>query len=166
VGLRTKLAADERAVDLDLVDFVDMMLATGFRIGETAAVTWPAVDLDAGTVEVRGTVIRIAAVGLVIKPKPKSRSGQRAVKLPRWAVAMLRARHDARVPNEWHAVFTSPTGRLRDPSNTQRDLRDLLDRAGHPGITTHAFRRTVATLMDCAGLRAPPPTSSAMPRCP
>ena len=28
-----KLAADEKALDLDLVDFVDMMLATGLRIG-------------------------------------------------------------------------------------------------------------------------------------
>jgi hypothetical protein len=34
---RAKLAADEKAVDLDLVDFIDMMLATGLRIGETAA---------------------------------------------------------------------------------------------------------------------------------
>jgi site-specific recombinase XerC len=52
--LRGKLAADEKAVELDLVDFVDMMLATGLRIGETAAITWPAVDLESGSVEVRG----------------------------------------------------------------------------------------------------------------
>jgi integrase len=34
------------------------MLATGLRIGEAAAVTWDALDLAAGTVEVRGTVVR------------------------------------------------------------------------------------------------------------
>jgi integrase len=58
------------------------------------------------------------------------------------------------VPNEWDVVFTSPTGRLRDPSNTQADLRDVFERAGYPDITSHTFRRTVATLMDRAGLTA------------
>jgi integrase len=58
------------------------------------------------------------------------------------------------VPNEWDVVFTSPTGRLRDPGNTQADLRDVYERAGYPDITSHTFRRTVATLMDRAGLTA------------
>lgn len=159
--LRAKIAADQRALDWDLVDLVDMMIATGFRIGETAAVTWPALDLDAGTVEVRGTVIRIRGAGLVIRWKPKSarrrggqESGWRAVELPTWCVRMLRARRERYVPNEWDVVFTSPTGLLRDPSNTQADLRDVFERAGYPEITSHTFRRTVATLMDRAGLTA------------
>lgn len=38
--------------------------------------------------------------------------------------------------------------------NTQADLRVIFDRAGYPGITSHTFRRTVATLMDDAGLSA------------
>ena len=37
-------------------------------------------------------------------------------------------------------------GLLGDPSNTQSDLRKVFDRAGYPGITSHTFRRTVATL--------------------
>jgi integrase len=61
--LRAKLRADQKAVDWDLVDFADAMLATGLRIGETSAITWSALDLDAGTVEVRGTVIRIKGRG-------------------------------------------------------------------------------------------------------
>jgi integrase len=55
-----------------LVDFVDMMMATGLRIGETSAITWPALDLDVGTVEVRGTVIRIRGKGLIIKGRRSS----------------------------------------------------------------------------------------------
>lgn len=64
--LRAKIAADRQAVDwdlVDLVDLVDMMMATGLRIGEAAAVTWPSLDLEGGTVEVRGTVIRITGKG-------------------------------------------------------------------------------------------------------
>jgi integrase len=134
--LRGKLAADEKALDLDLVDFVDMMLATGLRIGETAAITWPAVDLDSGSVEVRGTVIRVRGQGLVIKPKPKSEAGWRSIQLPSWCMAMLRRRRT--LPgNRWEAVFTSPAGVLRDPSNTQADLRSVFARLGYAGVTSH-----------------------------
>jgi integrase len=56
--------------------------------------------------------------------------------------------------NEWEAVFTSATGRLRDPSNTQADLRVAFPRIGYGDITAHTFRRAVATLMDLAGLSA------------
>jgi integrase len=152
--LRAKISADQEAVDWDLVDFVDMMLASGLRIGETSAITWPALDLEAGTVEVRGTVIRIDGKGLIIKPKPKSKAGWRIIELPSWAVAMLKRRQAEQQPNEWGAVFTSPLRHLRDPSNTQADLRDVFDRVKYPDITSHTFRRTVATLMDEAGLSA------------
>jgi integrase len=151
--LRAKLAADQKAVDLDLVDFVDMMMATGLRIGETAAITWPALDLDSGSVEVRGTVIRIRGVGLVIKPKPKSEAGWRSIELPSWCTAMAR-RRKFRPANPWEAVFTSPTGLLRDPSNTQADLREVFARVGYPSVTSHTFRKTVGSLMDDAGLSA------------
>ena len=40
----------------------------------------------------------------------------------------------SRRPNvdSWGAVFTSPTGLLRDPSNTQAGLRDVFRRIGYP----------------------------------
>lgn len=130
--LRVKLAADQKARDWDLLDFVDMMLATGKRIGENSAITWDALDLEAGTVEIRGTVIRVKGHGLQIKPKPKSKAGHRTLRLPSWAVKMLHRRQTEAVPNEWGVGFTSPTGLLRDPSNTQTDLRDVFRRIGYP----------------------------------
>jgi len=51
-------------------------------------------------------------------------------------------------------IFPSPQGRLRDPNNTSGGLRQALDRAGHPWVTSHTFRRTVATRLDEAGLSA------------
>ncbi|GAA1325843.1 hypothetical protein GCM10009610_59320 [Pseudonocardia xinjiangensis] len=117
------------------------MLATGLRIGEASAVTWDALDLDAGTVEVRGTVVRVKGVGLVLKWRTKSRSGFRTLELPRWAVEALRA-CQARVPaNEWNTVFTAPLGGLRDPSNTQADLRVVVAAAGYPWVTSHVYGR-------------------------
>jgi integrase len=152
--LRTKLAADQKARDWDLLDFIDMMLATGKRIGENSAITWDALDLDEGTVEIRGTVIRVKGQGLRIKPKPKSRAGYRKLRLPSWAVDMLRRRKRHAVPNGWNVVFTSPTGMLRDPSNTQADLREVFQRIGYPWVTSHVFRKTAATLLDDAGVAA------------
>lgn len=52
-------------------------------------------------------------------------------------------------------VFCSPTTLgLRDRSNTAADLREAFDAAGYPWVTSHSYRRTVATLMDEAGLSA------------
>ena len=71
------------------------MLASGLRIGEASAVTWAALDLDAGTVEVRGTVIRLTGKALVLMLTTKSTAGMRALALPSWCVQMLPAVADA-----------------------------------------------------------------------
>src|ERR1700753_1642883 len=67
-------------------------------------------------------------------------------------VGRLRAR--PRPTNRWGAVFTAPLDGLRDPSNTQADLRVIFDEAGYEWVTSHVYRKTVATLMDEAGLTA------------
>jgi hypothetical protein len=41
-----------------------------------------------------------------------------------------------------------------DPSHTQSDLRAAFDAAGHEQVTSHIYRKTVATIMDAAGLTA------------
>jgi integrase len=48
-------------------------------------------------------------------------------------------------------IFTSPTGLIRDPSNTQADLREALDRAGYRWVSSHVFRKTVASRLDDEG---------------
>jgi integrase len=154
VGRIESESSSARASGWDLVDFTDFMPATGLRIGEAAAVTWDALDLDAGTVEVRGIVVRVKGVGLSIKWRPKSKSGYRTLELPDWAVEMLRRRRASAQANEWGVVFTAPLGGLRDPSNTQADLRVVFADAGYPWVTSHVYRKTVATLMDAAGLSA------------
>jgi integrase len=149
--LRGWLSNDDKAREHDLPDLVDMLLATGLRVGEALAVTWDAVDLSAGTVEVRGTVIRVKGQGLMIKPAPKTRAGFRTLMLPSWAVEMLRLRPPGK-PDQ--TVFCSAVGGLRDRDNALSDLREALNAAGFDWVTSHTFRRTVATLMDQSGLSA------------
>jgi len=146
--LRALMTYDDKAVKRDLPDFVSFMLASGLRLGEALAVTWTAVDLDVGTIEVRGTVVRLTGQGLVLMPTTKSAAGMRMLALPSWCVQMLRDRSerlgDQRLGDD--PVFPAPKGGLRDPSNTQADLKDSLEWCGLPWVTSHVFRKTTATI--------------------
>ncbi|HEY3558902.1 MAG TPA: tyrosine-type recombinase/integrase [Kribbella sp.] len=128
VLLRKSLAADERAVEADLPDLVTFMLGTGVRIGESLAVLWSQVDLEAGIVAITHTIARVRGEGLTRK-NTKSRAGNRVLHLPLWAVSMLRARHAAGIHLDG-PVFADTLGSFRDPSNTRRALRTALSRVG------------------------------------
>lgn len=151
----TALSYDYKAIARDLPDLVGFLMATGLRIGEACGLTWDAVDLQAGTIEVRAAAVRVRGRGLVVKAT-KTDAGTRTLVLPRWCVGMLRARVDRLEATHGdrggRPVFPAPLGGWRDPSNTQADLRDAFAAAGFDWVTSHVFRKTVATLMDQAGL--------------
>lgn len=151
--LRAYLTYDPIAVRHDLPDLVALLSATGVRIGELAGLTWDCVDLDSGTIEVKATAIRVRNAGLVIKPGAKSQAGDRILELPSWCVDLLRRRKQCASTN---LVMPSPDGHIRDPSNSRRALQQALTRAGYGDehLTTHTFRRSVASIMESAGLGA------------
>ncbi len=149
--LRALLTYDDRARRRDIPDLVDALMASGARIGEVCGLVWGAVDLKEGTIEIRSTVVRVTGVGLVNKPRPKSGAGHRRLALPAWAVAVLAARFHDQGPDA--VVFPAPAGGgLRDPNNTQADIRDAVAEAGFVGWTSHLFgRKSVATILDDEG---------------
>lgn len=147
--LRALLTYDERALDRDVPDLVDLMLATGLRIGEATALHWEDFDLSAATVDVHRTLVRIKGQGVVVSDTTKTQAGKRLLVLPTWCVTMLARRSRGPGP-----VFMAQKGGLRDPTNTQADLRDALRTAGFGWATSHTLRKTVATTMDQAGLSA------------
>jgi len=150
--LRAMLTYDETAVARDILDFVDMMLATGLRIGETAAIQWSSIDLEQSCIDVgSGIVVRVRGAGLQIRRGDSSKLTVRTLTLPNWAVQMLRKRQ-RQGPATEELVFPAPKGGLRDPSNTSADLKDAFAAAGFDWMTSHVLRRTVATLIDGAGL--------------
>ncbi len=53
--------------------------------------TWDVLGLDAGTVEIRSTVVRVTGQGLARK-STKTASGARTLLLPPWCVEKLRSR--------------------------------------------------------------------------
>lgn len=128
------------------------MLATGIRIGEALAVVWSQVDLDAGTVQITSTLIRVRGEGLLRK-STKSRAGERTLPLPLSAVALLRERFmtGARLDQP---VFPDVSGGYRDPANVRRAIRDARGEEALAWITSHSFRKTTATILDEAALSA------------
>jgi integrase len=51
-------------------------------------------------------------------------------------------------------IFPSTAGTWRDPNNFGKQWRTVREDLGAPEITRHIFRKTVATLIDDAGLSA------------
>jgi integrase len=142
-------------------------LAIGLRLGEALGLQWRDVDLDAGAIVVRQQLQRVATPGaegksaLTLVPV-KTRTGERRVTLPAFAVDALRAhrqaQNTARLKAEtWHDrgfVFTRPNGLPLDPTGVTHDFRKLLTAAKLPALTFHGLRHSAASLLIASGLDA------------
>lgn len=140
--------------DADLADPVVMFAATGCRISELLGLRWSDVDLMAGTVSITGKVIRAKGRGLIRENTTKTEAGERVLPLPPFAVAMLLRRQVGAEPNPHDVVFPSEVGTLRDPDGMSRQWRRVRDALGFEWVVTHSFRKTLATMIDAAGLSA------------
>ena len=81
-------------------------------------------------------------------------AGRRVIPLPAFAVAMLSERRNLPYLGEQSVIFPSTNATLRDPDNFAGQWRKSRDELGVPDISSHSFRKTVATLIDDAGLSA------------
>ncbi|WP_432830918.1 tyrosine-type recombinase/integrase [Dactylosporangium sp. CA-092794] len=134
----------------DLADIVDLLLATGARIGEILALRWDDIDLalPRPTLTFSGTLVYVKARGLFRQPWTKSHASHRTVVLPRFAVDMLLGRQVHATSNTNNAIFHSRTGAWLWPNNVRRQWRAARKDTGLDWVTPHTFRKTVATLLD------------------
>ncbi len=134
----------------DLIDVLDIFLATGARIGEVLAIRWKDIDLKAKppTVTISGTVVMEKGRSAYRQDHPKTKAGFRTMKLPPFAAHTLERKYAAEQPKPEDMLFPSSTGTVRSPHNFRRQWRDA--RAGSPyeWVTPHVFRKSVATLID------------------
>lgn len=154
-ALATFLAAAEAAEDR-LHALWSTAVYTGCRQGELLALTWPDVDLDAGTLTVHRTLLR-ADAGRPVFGAPKTAHSRRTVTLPPSAVAALR-RHRRRQQTELAAlgpdyadyglVFCTRRGTALSARNVIRSFKAALARAGLPAtVRFHDLRHAAATTM-------------------
>lgn len=146
---------DPAAVSSGLRDLVRFMLGTGVRIGEALALTHDDVDFSTGTAEISSTLTDAKGRGTFIQPHPKTAAGHRVIALPLDVVNLLRERTELIWPdNSQHLFFPNDLGHVWQRGKVSRQLRGVLDTAGFQWVTSHTFRKTVATRLDECGLTA------------
>jgi integrase len=153
-NLLGRLATSGYCTTHDLVDPIMLLIATGLRRSELLGLRWSDYNDDAGTLSITGKVIRVTGQGLSRIDETKSESGRRTLPLPQFAIEMLAKRRSLPYLGEQAVIFPSTAGTLRDPNNFGKEWRKAREELGVPEVTTHSFRKTVATLIDEEGLSA------------
>ncbi|WP_353107765.1 tyrosine-type recombinase/integrase [Gordonia sp. (in: high G+C Gram-positive bacteria)] len=137
----------------DLLDIVDIQLATGARIGEVLALRWSDVDLEAEkpTAHICGTLVRLpgktADGGGLVRQEHRKAKDTFTVFLPRFAVSTLMRIKMSAQSNAYDVIFPSSTGTLRSPENLRTQLRAARGET-FSWVKPHTFRKTVATVVE------------------
>jgi integrase len=150
-----KLDTDEEAGRRDLPDLVRYFVATGERLGEALGAHWSDFDVAGEALTMTGNVIQARGKGAV-RNDGKSETAKRRIPLPTWCVEMLKERQATLgVVEVDRPIFPNSTGGYWNASNlNNRYWIPFRKRAGYEWVTWHTFRKTVATLLDSAGLTA------------
>ncbi len=138
-----------------------MLAATGVRIGEATALTWPDVDLDASTITIRRGVSHARTrsekeAGEKARPRffaPKTPSGFRTLPIAPEIVSALRRWKLACPPTRAGLVFPSAIGAPAHRKTIwERGFRPALDAAKLPHVTLHSLRHTFASSLIMRGV--------------
>lgn len=121
----------------DIADIIEMMLATGARIGEVLALRWADIDLGARAIEVSATIKTESGIGTYRKALARPR----LVALPEGAALILQARRRTSPDNVLDAVFPTRKVTWQQVNNVERRWRQIRREAGLDWITPDDFRR-------------------------
>ena len=139
--------------DGQLEQIIEAMLGTSARIGEVLAIRKCDVDVTVSpaTVRICGTIVSPAGKPTYRQAHPKTQKSTRVVSVPSFAAEVIRQRLVVVGPEgPDQLLFFTRNGTPLTTNNVRRRLRAVLSEAGIEGVTPHAFRRTVATVLDRA----------------
>lgn len=120
----------------DIADIIELMLATGARIGEVLALRWRDIDLDGGTLEMNATIKTEPGKGTYRKVLARPRT----VDLPEYTTLLLGRRRCTMPANQFDAVFPTRNATWQQVNNVERRWRQIRREAGLDWITPDHFR--------------------------
>lgn len=154
-----RLLDTTREHDADLFPMVALALYTGLRFGELAGLAWSNVDMDARSLRVTRTVVRVG--GAWQFGEPKTHRSRRTLSLPQPAIDALIEQRDRQAflkrqaEERWRPydlVFATVLGTPVDPSNCTKRLHKLLALAGLDKMGWHALRHSCASTLVALGI--------------
>ncbi|MEV6639625.1 tyrosine-type recombinase/integrase [Amycolatopsis sp. NPDC051371] len=134
---------------LDLPDLMEVMLASGVRIGEALAILGSDIEPDRKTVAATHHIIRVAGSGLMRRPLRKGNQQELVLGVPEWSLPVLLRRKATAGEGP---IFASFAGGFLDPSNVINRISEAMTAVGYGWVTSHVFRKTVGTVLDEADL--------------
>jgi integrase len=131
-----------------------LALYLGLRRGELLGLRWEDIDLDAGVLEVRRTLQRVA--GELRAVLPKTRTSRRTVPLIGLCVEALKEHRERQAEDAKRAgagwqdagyVFTTTTGTAIEPDNLRRSWYPLRSAVDLSATRFHDLRHSCVTLL-------------------
>lgn len=140
--------ANPSLVKADIPDIWEFMSMVGSRLAETLALTWECVDFKKGTVSLGPSVMVEKGKPPYIWGKGKSEASNRTIVVPKRVMELLERRRASVPETPEGLVFPSPLGKLYVPTYVSQVWKRHRASIGYPNFTSHAFRKTVATMLD------------------
>ena len=126
----------------------------GLRIGEVLALKNSDINLHKNLVSVDKTLTTDINSKIVMRNATKTYAGIREVPIPLFIRKEIINQMQRAESNKDKLLFLNPKGEFVRPNTVNRKLKELLEKIGIKGITTHSLRHTFGTRCIEAGMRA------------
>jgi integrase len=140
--------------------FFATQMLLGLRRGEGLGLRWADIDLDTGSVQIRGSLQRVDG-HLQLVP-PKTRASRAEIVAPAGLLEILRKHRAGQLAERMAAgeawpggdfVFTSTRGTPLEPRNVNRAWDLVRTAAGLPQVRLHDLRHGYATVLTAIGVQ-------------